>query len=80
MHVCVRPQKSMGAMAEGDTDEFKRVLLEGNPFFLGLTFCVSMLHSVSPWHLQLYMRCVFTGSSVEHITSAACYVCYRHLS
>ena len=39
-------------MAEGDTDEFKRVLLEGNPFFLGLTFCVSMLHSVSPWHLQ----------------------------
>lgn len=40
------PQKNMGAMAEGDTDEFKRVLLEGNPYFLGLTFAVSMLHSV----------------------------------
>lgn len=40
------PQKNMGAMADGDTDEFKRVLLEGNPFFLGLTFCVSLLHSV----------------------------------
>jgi Cleft lip and palate transmembrane protein 1 (CLPTM1) len=47
MHVPLCQQKSMGAMAEGDTDEFKRVLLEGNPFFLGLTFCVSMLHSVS---------------------------------
>jgi Cleft lip and palate transmembrane protein 1 (CLPTM1) len=45
------PQKSMGAMAEGDTDEFKRVLLEGNPFFLGLTFCVSLLHSVTSLHL-----------------------------
>ena len=36
----------MGAMAEGDKDEFKRVLLEGNPLFLALTFVVSMLHSV----------------------------------
>ena len=36
----------MGAMAEGDKDEFKRVLLEGNPLFLGLTFVVSLLHSV----------------------------------
>lgn len=36
----------MGAMAEGDKDEFKRVLLEGNPLFLALTFIVSLLHSV----------------------------------
>ena len=36
----------MGSMAEGDKDEFKRVLLEGNPLFLALTFVVSLLHSV----------------------------------
>ena len=42
--MCV--QQSWGAMAEGESDEFKRVLLEGNPFFLALTFCVSLLHSV----------------------------------
>ena len=35
----------MGAMVEGDTDEFKRVLLEGNPVLLAVTFVVSMLHS-----------------------------------
>ena len=39
-------QQSWGAMGEGESDEFKRVLLEGNPFFLALTFCVSLLHSV----------------------------------
>ena len=33
-------------MGDGESDEFKRVLLEGNPFFLGLTFFVSLLHSV----------------------------------
>ncbi len=31
---------------EGDQDEFKRVLTEGNPLLLGLTFVVSLLHSV----------------------------------
>lgn len=36
----------MGAMADGEQDEFKRILLEGNPIFLGLTMIVSMLHSV----------------------------------
>ncbi len=36
----------MGAMVEGDQDEFKRVLTEGNPLLLGLTFVVSLLHSV----------------------------------
>ncbi len=33
-------------MGEGESDEFKRVLLEGNPYFLALTFSVSLLHSV----------------------------------
>ena len=33
-------------MVEGDQDEFKRVLTEGNPLLLGLTFVVSLLHSV----------------------------------
>ena len=36
----------MGAMADGEQDEFKRILLEGNPIFLGLTMIVSLLHSV----------------------------------
>ena len=36
----------MGAMGDGEQDEFKRILLEGNPIFLGLTMIVSMLHSV----------------------------------
>ena len=33
-------------MADGESDEFKRVLIEGNPYFLGLTMFVSLLHSV----------------------------------
>lgn len=33
-------------MGEGESDEFKRVLIEGNPYFLALTCCVSLLHSV----------------------------------
>jgi hypothetical protein len=33
-------------MGEGEVDEFKRVLLEGNPYYLALTFAVSLLHSV----------------------------------
>jgi hypothetical protein len=36
----------MGAMADGESDDFKRILLEGNPVLLGVTFAVSMLHSV----------------------------------
>lgn len=39
-------QKAWGAMGEGESDEFKRVLLEGNPIFLALTCAVSLLHSV----------------------------------
>lgn len=39
-------QTSMGAIGEGDTDQFKRILTEGNPLFLGLTMFVSILHSV----------------------------------
>ncbi len=33
-------------MADGESDDFKRILLEGNPVLLGVTFAVSMLHSV----------------------------------
>lgn len=36
----------MGAMADGESDEFKRILLEGNPVLLAVTFAVSLLHSV----------------------------------
>jgi hypothetical protein len=33
-------------MLEGETDELKRVFLEGNPYLLGLTMVVSLLHSL----------------------------------
>ncbi|KAK9917974.1 hypothetical protein WJX75_000180 [Coccomyxa subellipsoidea] len=39
-------QRDMGMQADGESDELKRVLLEGNPIFLAITFAVSMLHSV----------------------------------
>ena len=39
-------QQSWGAMGEGESDELKRVLLEGNPIYLAITFVVSLLHSV----------------------------------
>ena len=39
-------QQSFGAMNEGEPDELKRVLTEGNPYMLALTACVSLLHSV----------------------------------
>lgn len=39
-------QKGMGLQAEGESDEVKRVLLEGNPVLLAITFVVSMLHTV----------------------------------
>ena len=39
-------QRDFGAQADGESDELKRVLLEGNPYFLGVTFFVSILHSV----------------------------------
>ena len=42
----MRVQRNMGTMGDNDSDEIKRVLTEGNPIFLALTFCVSLLHSV----------------------------------
>ena len=39
-------QRDFGAQADGESDELKRVLLEGNPYFLAITFFVSILHSV----------------------------------
>ncbi len=33
-------------MRHEESDEFKRILLEGNPYFLALTFAVSLLHTV----------------------------------
>jgi hypothetical protein len=38
--------KSYGSMMDGEADELKRVFLEGNPYLLGLTMCVSLLHTV----------------------------------
>ena len=39
-------QRDFGAQADGESDELKRVLLEGNPYFLAITLFVSILHSV----------------------------------
>lgn len=38
--------RSYGSMLEGEADELKRVFLEGNPYLLGITLIVSMLHSI----------------------------------
>ena len=38
--------KSQGSAAGGELDEVKRMLIETNPWFLGLTALVSMLHVV----------------------------------
>lgn len=38
--------RSYGSMLEGEADELKRVFVEGNPYLLGITMCVSLLHSV----------------------------------
>lgn len=39
-------QLSTGLSQEGESDELKRVLLEGNPVLLAITFVVSLLHTV----------------------------------
>jgi hypothetical protein len=39
-------QAQMGAVGEGDSDEFKRMLVETNPYLLGLTMVVSLLHTI----------------------------------
>nr|GLL19844.1 cleft lip and palate transmembrane protein 1 homolog isoform X1 [Ipomoea trifida] len=38
--------RSYGSMLEGESDELKRVFLEGNPYLLAITMVVSLLHSV----------------------------------
>jgi hypothetical protein len=39
-------QQSWGMSSTGESDEVKRIFLEGNPMFLALTMAVSMLHSL----------------------------------
>ncbi|KXZ49948.1 hypothetical protein GPECTOR_18g106 [Gonium pectorale] len=39
-------QVKMGLSQDGESDELKRIFLEGNPYLLALTFMVSMLHTV----------------------------------
>lgn len=38
--------RNYGSMLEGEADEMKRVFLEGNPYLLVITMCVSLLHTV----------------------------------
>jgi len=39
-------QKAMGTAVEDESDEFKRMLVETNPYLLGLTMVVTLLHTV----------------------------------
>jgi len=39
-------QQKTGIAQEGDSEDFKKVLIEGNPVLLSITFAVSLLHSV----------------------------------
>eukprot|EP00879_Flechtneria_rotunda_P011525 GHRR01012039.1.p1 GENE.GHRR01012039.1~~GHRR01012039.1.p1 ORF type:complete len:411 (+),score=98.64 GHRR01012039.1:68-1234(+) len=46
MEQSFKMQISTGLAEEGEADEIKRIFLEGNPYLLGLTMAVSMLHTV----------------------------------
>jgi len=39
-------QQQMGTMSDNEPDNLKRILLEGNPYLLVITGCVSILHTV----------------------------------
>ena len=39
-------QEKLGLQAMGDTDEFKRILTDTNPYLLGITALVSVLHMI----------------------------------
>ena len=46
MGVSMKMQQAIGSVSDGQEDEFKRLLLETNPYLLGLTMVVSLLHSL----------------------------------
>jgi len=46
MDQSLQMQQSMGTSVEEDSDEFKRMLVETNPYLLGLTMVVTLLHTV----------------------------------
>jgi hypothetical protein len=39
-------QQSIGTQQDGESDELKRILLDTNPYLLGITMVVSILHSI----------------------------------
>ena len=39
-------QRNMGMQSENESDEIKRIFLEGNPILLAITSVVSLLHTV----------------------------------
>jgi len=42
----MKQHTSMGTQTDGDQDEMKRIFLESNPYLLGITALVSILHTV----------------------------------
>lgn len=77
-----KTQQEWGTGSEDDTQEFKRMILETNPYFLGLTFFISTLHMVFDF-LAFKNDIAFwkdnksmTGLSIRSIfLNAACQVC-----
>ena len=48
-----RQQEALGLQKSGQNDEFKRMILETNPVLLGVTFTVSILHTVGFFFFSL---------------------------
>ena len=46
MEASFKMQVGAGLSQEGESDDIKRIFLEGNPFLLAITMAVSLLHSV----------------------------------
>eukprot|EP00051_Salpingoeca_urceolata_P005833 m.77821 g.77821 ORF g.77821 m.77821 type:complete len:640 (+) comp14563_c1_seq3:130-2049(+) len=46
MEQSFQQQKSMGTQGDGDSETFRRMLLETNVYLLGVTFAVSILHTI----------------------------------
>jgi len=46
MEQSFKMQQTMGTSVESESDEFKRMLVETNPYLLGITMVVTLLHTV----------------------------------
>ncbi|EGD79075.1 Clptm1 protein [Salpingoeca rosetta] len=49
MQESLQHQRTLGTAAEAEQEMMKKMLLETNPYYLGLTMTVSLLHTVFDW-------------------------------